>query len=277
MSWSESPRTVVPPFARSFEPPVVQGADRFLLDPASADRLLACVGKLPVSRVERPAVVEDRARRRPSTSTGMVSPRGRLDWTDRDEPGHNEHGRFRLTREWTKPKSAGPPRRAEIRISSDLRQGSWCYEDMGRVRPAQGQGRRVGDPSRMRSWGLVVLWLRPWSFGTRDAGAGATFVVGRRPEVVWGIHGNRRPGWLQKPRVAAFDRQDHLYIADLTDRIQVFDRDGKFLRGWRTPDFNVDGRAADDRSSRMLLSCGRHPFYRVLVYLKSCELLFRPK
>src|SRR6059058_1701758 len=66
-------------------------------------------------------------------------------------------------------------------------------------------------------------------------------VTGRsRPEVVWGIHGTR-PGWLHKPRVAAFDAEDHLYLADLTDRIQVFDRDGKFLRTWSTPEFNVDG------------------------------------
>ena len=60
------------------------------------------------------------------------------------------------------------------------------------------------------------------------------------PDLVWGVHGTK-PGWLHKPRVAAFDAHDHLYIADLTDRIQVFDRDGQYLRGWRTPDFNVDG------------------------------------
>ena len=63
------------------------------------------------------------------------------------------------------------------------------------------------------------------------------------PELVWGIHGTK-PGWLHKPRVAAFDADDHLYIADLTDRIQVFDRDGKYLRGWRTPTSTSTGRAA---------------------------------
>jgi hypothetical protein len=53
---------------------------------------------------------------------------------------------------------------------------------------------------------------------------------GSAPELVWGLHGVR-PGHLHKPRVAAFDGQDRLYLADLTDRIQEFDRDGHYLRG----------------------------------------------
>ena len=36
-------------------------------------------------------------------------------------------------------------------------------------------------------------------------------------------------GHLHKPRVAAFDAKDHLFLADLTDRIQLFDRDGHYL------------------------------------------------
>ena len=68
---------------------------------------------------------------------------------------------------------------------------------------------------------------------------------------------------------------DHLYIADLTDRIQVFDRDGKYLRGWRTPDFNVDGPSGltVDRYGRLLVA-DTH-FYRVLVYSPEGELLFQ--
>jgi DNA-binding beta-propeller fold protein YncE len=94
------------------------------------------------------------------------------------------------------------------------------------------------------------------------------------PELVWGIHGTR-PGWLHKPRVAAFDAQDRLYVADLTDRIQVFDRDGRYLRGWRTPDFNVDGPSGltIDRLGRLLVA-DTH-FYRVLVYSQEGELLFQ--
>src|SRR5437588_7748271 len=94
------------------------------------------------------------------------------------------------------------------------------------------------------------------------------------PDLVWGIHGSK-PGWLHKPRVAAFDASDRLYIADLTDRIQVFDRDGHYLRGWRTPDFNVDGPSGltVDRYGRLLVA-DTH-FYRVLVYSKEGELLFQ--
>jgi DNA-binding beta-propeller fold protein YncE len=95
-----------------------------------------------------------------------------------------------------------------------------------------------------------------------------------RPERVWGIHGTK-PGWLHKPRVAAFDASDRLYIADLTDRIQVFDRDGHYLRGWRTPEFNVDGPSGltIDRLGRLLVA-DTH-FYRVLVYSQEGELLFQ--
>ncbi|MDG3004479.1 NHL repeat-containing protein [Paludisphaera mucosa] len=84
-------------------------------------------------------------------------------------------------------------------------------------------------------------------------------------DLVWGVHGTKA-GWLHKPRVAAFDDEDHLYLADLTDRIQVFDRDGNYLRGWRTPDFNVDGPSGltVDRHGRLLVA-DTH-FYRVLVY-----------
>ncbi|AMV38090.1 NHL repeat-containing protein [Planctomyces sp. SH-PL62] len=94
------------------------------------------------------------------------------------------------------------------------------------------------------------------------------------PDLVWGVHGTK-PGWLHKPRVAAFDAEDHLYLADLTDRIQVFDRDGNYLRGWRTPDLNVDGPSGltVDRHGRLLVA-DTH-FYRVLVYDAQGELLFQ--
>src|SRR5579875_1365571 len=96
----------------------------------------------------------------------------------------------------------------------------------------------------------------------------------REPELVWGIHG-RKPGWIHKPRVAAFDAEDHLFMADLTDRIQVFDRDGKFLRTWSTPEFNVDGPSGltVDRYGRLLVA-DTH-FYRVLVYDREGKLLFQ--
>jgi DNA-binding beta-propeller fold protein YncE len=122
---------------------------------------------------------------------------------------------------------------------------------------------------------MVSASWRPWC--TVLAAAllcGCDVMLRSAPELVWGIHGSR-PGWLHKPRVAAFDAADRLYIADLTDRIQVFDRDGRYLRGWRTPDFNVDGPSGltVDRYGRLLVA-DTH-FYRVLVYSQEGELLFQ--
>jgi DNA-binding beta-propeller fold protein YncE len=57
------------------------------------------------------------------------------------------------------------------------------------------------------------------------------------PELVWGNRGIQ-PGDFVRPRAAAIDAHDHLYIVDFTARIQVFDRDGKFLGiCWSTPDY----------------------------------------
>jgi DNA-binding beta-propeller fold protein YncE len=94
------------------------------------------------------------------------------------------------------------------------------------------------------------------------------------PDKVWGIHGTH-PGFLHKPRVAAFDAEDHLYLCDLTDRIQVFDRDGNYLRGWRTPALNVDGPSGltVDRYGRVLVA-DTH-FYRVLIYSTQGEILMQ--
>ncbi len=91
-------------------------------------------------------------------------------------------------------------------------------------------------------------------------------------EKVWGIHGTK-PGWIHKPRVAAFDSGDRLFMADLTDRIQVFDRDGGYIDGWRMPAFNVDGPSGltVDKNGRLLIA-DTH-FYRVLIYSLSGEML----
>jgi DNA-binding beta-propeller fold protein YncE len=76
-----------------------------------------------------------------------------------------------------------------------------------------------------------------------------------------------------KPRVAAVDGSDRLYVADLTDRIQVFDRDGRFVRAWRMPGLNVDGPSGItvDRDGRVMVA-DTH-FYRVLIYSPEGVLL----
>ncbi len=126
-------------------------------------------------------------------------------------------------------------------------------------------------PAWSRIVAFVIRAIGPCLLATASGcGAGTS----GSPDLVWGIHGTK-DGWIHKPRVAAFDGDDHLYLADLTDRIQVFDRDGGFLRSWRTPDFNVDGPSGltIDREGRLLVA-DTH-FYRVLVYRPTGELLFQ--
>src|SRR5262245_45339670 len=43
------------------------------------------------------------------------------------------------------------------------------------------------------------------------------------------------PGQLNKPRSVACDREDNLYVADITGRIQKFSPDGRFLLQWQMP------------------------------------------
>ena len=72
-----------------------------------------------------------------------------------------------------------------------------------------------------------------------------------------------------------FDKDDHLYLMDLTDRVQVFDRDGTYLRGWRMPELNVDGPSgvSVDRYGRLLVA-DTH-FYRVLVFSPEGKILLQ--
>lgn len=57
------------------------------------------------------------------------------------------------------------------------------------------------------------------------------------PDLVWGKYGVQN-GALVKPRAAAIDAQDRIFIVDWTARIQLYNRDGAYLgRTWTTPDF----------------------------------------
>ena len=82
---------------------------------------------------------------------------------------------------------------------------------------------------------------------------------------IWGRSGVT-DGRLQKPRAVAIDRNDNLYIVDMTARIQVFDADGTYLRGWKTPE-SKNGRPSGlsiDRAGRVLVA-DTH-YHRMLVY-----------
>ncbi len=95
-----------------------------------------------------------------------------------------------------------------------------------------------------------------------------------RLELVWGRCG-RQPGDLIRPRVLAIDARDGrdlVYVADFTGRIQVFDRDGKYLTGWSTPS-SVNGRPGGiglGRDGNVLVADSHYS--QVLVYSPEGEL-----
>lgn len=89
-------------------------------------------------------------------------------------------------------------------------------------------------------------------------------------ELVWGRRGQSEGRFL-KPRAITIDRKDQLYIVDTTGRIQVFDRDGNWLRQWRTPE------TKNGRPTGLAVQHGEHPeqdvllvadthYYRMLVF-----------
>lgn len=71
----------------------------------------------------------------------------------------------------------------------------------------------------------------------------------------------------------AIDKNDHIYIVDMTARIQVFDRDGNYIHGWRTP-ASQNGRPTGltiDNDGNLLVA-DTH-YYRMLVYQPDGVLL----
>jgi sugar lactone lactonase YvrE len=103
--------------------------------------------------------------------------------------------------------------------------------------------------------------------GCREAGTGDG-----RLDKVWGDVG-LGPGRFSKPRAIAIDKRDELYIVDMTARIQVFDADGRYLRGWNTPAHETGKPTgltiAPDGN---LLVADTH-YYRVLTYTPEGRLL----
>src|SRR5690242_13722917 len=85
------------------------------------------------------------------------------------------------------------------------------------------------------------------------------------PELVWG-HKGVQNGDFVRPRAVAIDSQDHLYTVDYTARIQVFDRDGRYLGPtWTTPDYR-NGRPSGlsiDRDGNLLVSDSHYHCLRI--------------
>jgi sugar lactone lactonase YvrE len=93
------------------------------------------------------------------------------------------------------------------------------------------------------------------------------------PDKVWGRLGAGK-GQFSKPRAIAIDANDHLYIVDMTARIQVFDAEGNFIRFWQTPE-QANGRPTGMTISNIdgnLMVADTH-YYRILTYTPEGELL----
>jgi DNA-binding beta-propeller fold protein YncE len=86
-----------------------------------------------------------------------------------------------------------------------------------------------------------------------------------RPELVWGRRGVQ-DGDLVRPRAAAIDAHDRLYLVDFTARIQVYDRDGNYLGPtWTTPDYR-QGRPSGlsiDRDGNLIVSDSHYNCFRI--------------
>jgi DNA-binding beta-propeller fold protein YncE len=93
-----------------------------------------------------------------------------------------------------------------------------------------------------------------------------------RLRAVWG-RGGISEGRFNKPRAMAIDANDLIYIVDITARIQVFNTEGEFLRGWQTP-VHDNGRPTGlsiDRHGNLLVA-DTH-YFRLLTYSPQGELL----
>jgi sugar lactone lactonase YvrE len=89
----------------------------------------------------------------------------------------------------------------------------------------------------------------------------------REPELIWARRGNpQTDGRFYRPRAMTIDDHDQIYVVDLTGRIQVFDADGNFLRGWRTPAIEQGKPLGLSISQdRQLIVADTH-YFRVLFY-----------
>lgn len=104
------------------------------------------------------------------------------------------------------------------------------------------------------------------------AGAKSTSPAFGELELAWGQHGGQ-DGFFKKPRAIAIGDRDELFIVDKSARIQVFDRDGEFLRGWKTPEwrFGKPTGLSFDREGHLMVA-DTH-YYRILFYDTSGQLL----
>jgi DNA-binding beta-propeller fold protein YncE len=125
---------------------------------------------------------------------------------------------------------------------------------------------RRGERHRWARGGLLLVAIV--AAGCGGSGGGSL-------EVAWGKRGTM-PGSFVRPRALACDTrpgQDLIYVADFSGRIQVFNHDGKYLRGWTTPTI-ANGRPAGlgMAADGNLLVADSH-YGRILTYSPDGRLL----
>ena len=125
----------------------------------------------------------------------------------------------------------------------------------------------VCTPQRWMATSLVMFALANFVPGCNHD----TTSIGRLDRV-WGRRGIS-DGRLQKPRAMAIDANDQIYIVDMTARIQVFDLDGRFLRGWQTPDHKFGKPTGLSIGADGRVFVADTHYYRLLVYSRDGTLL----
>ena len=81
-------------------------------------------------------------------------------------------------------------------------------------------------------------------------------------------------GRFQKPRALAISPNDELYVIDKTARVQAFDSNGKFLRGWKTPQW-ANGKPTGmtfDAKTNALVVVDTH-YFQFLFYTPDGQLV----
>ena len=108
-------------------------------------------------------------------------------------------------------------------------------------------------------------WRRPFLMLVISAAIVAGCGPSSQPDAIWGSWGTN-DGKFSKPRAAAIDKNDRLFIVDYSARIQVFDLSGKYIGPtWTTPDYR-NGRPSGlslDRDGNILVSDSHYNCFRI--------------
>ena len=116
-----------------------------------------------------------------------------------------------------------------------------------------------------------MFWAAP-AAGLLFAGCVAATGTINSNTYVWSSKG-LDDGRFIKPRAIAINESDQLFIVDKTSRIQVFNRDGGFIRSWRTPAC-VNGKPCGLSFSHdgLLMVADTH-YFQVLFYTPEGEMV----